>query len=308
MRDDLWEAVRRQPDDDAPRLVLADALIEHGDPRGEFIALQLRPEPWSRADLARQRRLLKLHEKEWLGPVALVTTKASRIWRRGFLDDCTFWPKRGQVPAAVGHPAWAGVRRFTLDATDGGARELLMHPVMRGLRFLHGGAEPVIEALAQASQPFAIEELSGAFIDDDGLWHSLLDPVGMPSLRTLQFTFWYGADDDPTKLRPIWKSRLGRQLDVLRLKLYPFYFRDWATEILAHAPMAVEIDLNAWMRIEKKRLVVWPSDSDLRASEIKTIVAESLKVLPAKRFDTVEIHDDLRSPSVDRQANRLRGR
>ena len=42
-RDDdaLLAAIYAAPDDDTPRLVFADALTERGDPRGEFIALQL---------------------------------------------------------------------------------------------------------------------------------------------------------------------------------------------------------------------------------------------------------------------------
>jgi uncharacterized protein (TIGR02996 family) len=33
-------AVCEHPDDDRPRLIFADWLDEHGDPRGEFIRLQ----------------------------------------------------------------------------------------------------------------------------------------------------------------------------------------------------------------------------------------------------------------------------
>jgi uncharacterized protein (TIGR02996 family) len=38
----LLAAVRAEPDDDTPRLVLADWLEERGDPRGEFVRLQVR--------------------------------------------------------------------------------------------------------------------------------------------------------------------------------------------------------------------------------------------------------------------------
>ncbi|MBA3541481.1 MAG: TIGR02996 domain-containing protein [Deltaproteobacteria bacterium] len=37
---DLIAAVAEAPDDDAPRLVYADWLMERGDPRGELVALQ----------------------------------------------------------------------------------------------------------------------------------------------------------------------------------------------------------------------------------------------------------------------------
>jgi uncharacterized protein (TIGR02996 family) len=39
-KEPLFAEVLARPDDEAPRLVLADRLIEAGDPRGEFIQLQ----------------------------------------------------------------------------------------------------------------------------------------------------------------------------------------------------------------------------------------------------------------------------
>ena len=36
----LLQMILEEPDDDAPRLVYADWLEEHGDPRGEFIQVQ----------------------------------------------------------------------------------------------------------------------------------------------------------------------------------------------------------------------------------------------------------------------------
>jgi uncharacterized protein (TIGR02996 family) len=70
----LWEAVLALPLDDAPRRVLADWLQEHGDPRGEFIALQCQlaaTEPDERGVDAlaleeRCRMLLNEHGPAWL--------------------------------------------------------------------------------------------------------------------------------------------------------------------------------------------------------------------------------------------------
>ncbi|MEJ7603766.1 MAG: TIGR02996 domain-containing protein [Kofleriaceae bacterium] len=42
--DHLLDAIYTTPEDDGPRLVYADALLERGDPRGELIALQCRRE------------------------------------------------------------------------------------------------------------------------------------------------------------------------------------------------------------------------------------------------------------------------
>lgn len=72
------------PDDDAPRQVLADLLIERGDPRGEFIALQLQLEHGRDVSMAaRADELLKAHAREWVG---LSRTEVIGSFRRGFIE------------------------------------------------------------------------------------------------------------------------------------------------------------------------------------------------------------------------------
>src|SRR4051812_33743754 len=84
-------AVCDAPDDDLPRLIFADWLDERGDPRGEFIRLQVgRPrlpadDPRRRDWKAREDELLRAHEEEWLGPLADVVS--SYTFRRGFIDS-----------------------------------------------------------------------------------------------------------------------------------------------------------------------------------------------------------------------------
>jgi uncharacterized protein (TIGR02996 family) len=69
------EAIRRRPGSAAERLVYSDWLTDRGDPRGEFIHLQVqacrqpRGSP-RRLDLeARAHDLLVVHEADWLGPL-----------------------------------------------------------------------------------------------------------------------------------------------------------------------------------------------------------------------------------------------
>src|SRR5260370_143036 len=70
----LLKEARERPADDAPRLILADWLEEHGDPRGTFVRVQVElarlPEgDPRRAELAtRERELLERFADEWLGP------------------------------------------------------------------------------------------------------------------------------------------------------------------------------------------------------------------------------------------------
>jgi uncharacterized protein (TIGR02996 family) len=97
----LLRAVIADPDDDAPRLIYADWLDEHGDSdRAEFIRLQCaiaeraphgdRPHDLFR----RERELLAAHESEWSYPVgrlfrdsSLVLTGRAEVgaFRRGFI-------------------------------------------------------------------------------------------------------------------------------------------------------------------------------------------------------------------------------
>ncbi len=67
--------------------VYSDFLTERGDPRGEFMRVQLALEDEKlsakeRKDLAAQeKKLLKAHEKEWLGPLAAFTVDAKPVER-----------------------------------------------------------------------------------------------------------------------------------------------------------------------------------------------------------------------------------
>jgi uncharacterized protein (TIGR02996 family) len=71
----LRAAVYAAPDDDAPRLVLADYLLARGDSRGELIAVQCKIARGDRSDalLAREQELLDARK----GPVVMG-------WERGF--------------------------------------------------------------------------------------------------------------------------------------------------------------------------------------------------------------------------------
>jgi uncharacterized protein (TIGR02996 family) len=98
------QRIRAYPDDDAPRLVFADWLDEQGDPRGEFIRVQLslaqlereasaagdrrlRPEREDlRADLQRRERaLLDEHKEKWIAPFRRYATRP--VFCRGFVEE-----------------------------------------------------------------------------------------------------------------------------------------------------------------------------------------------------------------------------
>lgn len=93
----FYQTIRENPDDDAPRLIFADWLEEHGDTaRAEFVRLQCQlaqlPEdnpghPDYPAWKAREYALLTAHGEEWAAPIRSLV----RGWefRRGFIDIVT---------------------------------------------------------------------------------------------------------------------------------------------------------------------------------------------------------------------------
>lgn len=129
-------AIRAAPDDDLPRLIYADYLDEHGDPRGEFIRVQIerlrlpRNDP-RRAELkAREDDLLRRHREEWEGPLAAVVSHA--VFRRGFIDDVLV-----MAEAFLAHAhtlfEWAPIRMVKLRGTFRYVGAILKRPELAGL-------------------------------------------------------------------------------------------------------------------------------------------------------------------------------
>jgi uncharacterized protein (TIGR02996 family) len=107
----VWEA----PDDDDVRRVVADALLDQGDPWGELIALQLR-----RRDSVAIKTLLAAHADRIAGPIAVTARKD--VWRfaKGFLVDVALVRQGGTRRSweeAARAPHWATVERVVFEQT-----------------------------------------------------------------------------------------------------------------------------------------------------------------------------------------------
>lgn len=113
----FFAQVVAEPDDDAPRLVLADWLEERGDPLGEFISLQVKKPTHKRIETLRLD-----HYADWMGPLIDVVDPFSVKFVRGFIDSMSLtsdsWPDARTlrlIKAAVGAPQLALVRRLELE-------------------------------------------------------------------------------------------------------------------------------------------------------------------------------------------------
>ena len=131
------------PGDLGLRGVLADALQDAGDPRGEFIALQIAIADGTADAKARKRAsaLLAAHIDEWTGPLPDVE-RASRRFERGFLVALRC-AARPALAASFERPEWATVEELDIDGRGCDLRGLLRR--MPLLRTLSCSSDDVLE-------------------------------------------------------------------------------------------------------------------------------------------------------------------
>jgi len=131
----LFRDVYANPFDDGRRAVLADALTEAGDPRGEFISLQLLKAPAKHAK--RVSQLLRAHAAEWLKPLSpfidVPAAASTAIFTRGFPSSVRLVPV--QTAEIFGRTElWGTVEQLTLLVDF----PFEFHPNLRGLQALLG--------------------------------------------------------------------------------------------------------------------------------------------------------------------------
>ncbi len=151
----LLESVHRARRDDDARRVYADCLVERGDPRGEFIHLQLdRSLGQSNLDMyARELALLAEHGEAWTSPLGEV---ASRVeFERGFPAQLELDGRAAgaNLPALVEHPSWATIDELSVmqgrgDVSLEQLRMLVDQPCMAGLERITAAPERLLALAA----------------------------------------------------------------------------------------------------------------------------------------------------------------
>ena len=155
--DALYAEIYANPEDDGPRLVLADALSAQGDPRGELIVLQLERARTGGAEPgARERELLGKHGKAWLGDLAPVLSwgkgYSRTTFRRGFVAKADVILSVGnKLRPILAHPAWATVEE--IDGLFDDEHGLLARAPLRGLRELELDDDDMIARIAKRADP-----------------------------------------------------------------------------------------------------------------------------------------------------------
>lgn len=246
----LLAAVLADPADDAPRLIYADWLDEHGQPdRAEFIRVQIeltRTPVWDNRRPGLERReadLLAEHQIDWAAPV-LDAGAQGWTFRRGFLDRVSMTvadflshgrmvinrttvrhlhqANVGDWGAVLGHPAARHLRGFSIRGESDGddiAAALAANSDLHGLRSASlvgvGLTDRGLARLSAAPHLGRLEYLSvgGNELTTAGL-RALCGATFAASLRSLAVEKLAASPDGFVELAA--SHRLGR-LAVLRL-------------------------------------------------------------------------------------------
>jgi uncharacterized protein (TIGR02996 family) len=172
LRDALEAALVENPDDLATHHAYADYLQEQGDPRGDFIQVQLALEAAGRTRAehrrlkARERKLLSKHVRDWLGILAdeLQGPKEERrkgrkspyriSFARGWLDRIIHFPGVMRFPG-LDRPISVGVvRRISVEFNNVLGKRLSLAPEVRMLRELVLGYEDLAGVRAIVQSPY----------------------------------------------------------------------------------------------------------------------------------------------------------
>jgi uncharacterized protein (TIGR02996 family) len=246
----FYAAVYAQPEDETARLILADVLQEAGDPRGEFIALQLARAAAGGRPSKREKELVETWGRDWLGALNPALMRQGIVFERGFLAHCSY--NGDPSVQLVERPEWATVThlevahaaKYVARAQDeifgdgmgeraepqpmGGTRRLLLGPALKALRHVSGvGSQVDLRAITEAGWPLPWESLSLRLWSLDHATQALCANAPLPSLTRLGLFADYptplrGLDED--EVARILQGPLGRSLRHLELGMSPPMF------------------------------------------------------------------------------------
>ena len=151
---ELLSQIYAQPHDLAARTVYGDWLATIGDPRGEFIALQLARRDGD-AVSTRERALLRTHQSVWLGKLGAAIEHPT--FERGFVASAHV---AGNVQlSALAIPEASTLERLVIATTHHDDGSLLAKPPFHGLVAVSGLGWPAVAELASAAAGCSIRTL-----------------------------------------------------------------------------------------------------------------------------------------------------
>jgi uncharacterized protein (TIGR02996 family) len=204
--EELLSAVYADPRADAPRLVYQDWLLEGGDPRGEFIALQFAAArgKLTAAERKREKELLAEFGRHWVGDLDEHLLAAGRVFERGFLSEC-------RAKSVTLSWAWSTVRRLSGAVPPSDDHHLL------SLELLSDVGSYDTKRLANLKRPLGITELRTKEHPPRDEWQRI---SALPSLRRLWFINEWMDDSTPDAFGWLWDSPAMGSVTELVLSLF----------------------------------------------------------------------------------------
>jgi uncharacterized protein (TIGR02996 family) len=325
----LLSEIHAHPGDDAPRLVLADALQSVGDARGELIAVQCELarlgappgrlfQEWIgdgivSADISTLRKrevaLLRKHGEEWTRAAQRFAVPDGVKMRRGFVEhvrwDCARHFSRGLSPLLAVAPLVQTIT-FATQLRSGSLAKFYARPELENIRELY---VPAATSLAQARL-----QLTRLDVHHTGGPHELRDVATAPwfgQLHALTLSsFGLDADDIAALLKPMCK--------LVELQLISSRCGMAAAEVLAASPVASKLEI---LSLRHARLASgdvakllraprWPALAalDLRSNTIDSGDIAAIETLPALRVLNVANTklDDTSARALERLKTKLR--
>ncbi|MFY1824522.1 TIGR02996 domain-containing protein [Myxococcus fulvus] len=229
LRESLLAHVAAHPDDDGPRLVLADHLLEQGDPLGELITLHCLPQQ----DEVRLTRLREVHGNRWtalLGPC--VVHQGVRL-ERAFPVAVTvaMGPSWRLLPPPG--PLWSTVQEIDWSGTGYAAQaDWLAHPHLRHVTVLRQVNARMARRLGEHPLPVRRLELQGQLAHEG--------PDVFTALASLPQLSWVEVQEaEPQDVLLCASSPLARRLERFEASRP----RAWALTVSPTAGVPIEATL-----------------------------------------------------------------
>lgn len=260
----LEQAIRENPDDDAPWLVYADLLIERGHPRGPLVALESAPVKniVQRAEREAEARRMRHAAPEHFGAGLAGRAGVSLRWRRGFIYSA--------------HVTGA----FAQGDAEDLLFDLLRHPCARFLRELeltcwHHDVQDhrlLVDLLAHAAPTPPLRKLTIGYATPEWAGFPPLGDIGALSAAYRALEILRLEGDDTTRFAGLALPKAKR-----------FGFE--TTGMTAHAMRAIATA--PWPALED--LELWCRDSACTVHDLEFVLAlprlSSLRVLAAPFAD-----------------------
>ena len=213
-QESLLAEVYADPDNLDVRAVLADHLLQLGDPRGEFITIGLARrsrgrDPEDPGTTRRASQLWEAHAKEWYTPLAGVADLPASRCSGGFLHHvvCSS-PRPGRPPArfarphailaAQGAPCWQTVRSIDLMRAIAGMAAVLLDPVCRHVLEVTGMVDADYDELRGRTLPWRKLGFRGSF--------GTRRPDAEPEFPALEKVVLYGQATALFSRVPMWDN------------------------------------------------------------------------------------------------------